>query len=85
LEQGLATQPDEVVPYKILPMALNSVKPVVASLLVLFNGNWSLVRGVGSLLLNDSATNGNSQQATQRELSGVPLGTISVRHYRKNN
>jgi fructose-bisphosphate aldolase, class II len=46
LEQGLAMRPDEVVPYKILPTAVDSVKQVVASRLRLFNGNWSLARGV---------------------------------------
>jgi fructose-bisphosphate aldolase, class II len=38
LENGLATKPDEVVPYKILPSAVDSVKQVVASRLRLFNG-----------------------------------------------
>jgi len=38
LEQGLAKQPDEVVPYKILPSAVNSVREVVSSRLKLFNG-----------------------------------------------
>ena len=38
LEQGLAAHPDEVVPYKILPAAVDSVKQVVASRLGLFNG-----------------------------------------------
>jgi fructose-bisphosphate aldolase, class II len=38
LEQGLAQRPTEVVPYKILPTALDSVKQVVASRLRLFNG-----------------------------------------------
>ncbi|MGC1416180.1 MAG: class II fructose-bisphosphate aldolase [Candidatus Acidiferrum sp.] len=37
LEQGLAAHPDEVVPYKILPAAVDSVKQVVASRLKLFN------------------------------------------------
>ena len=37
LEQGLAAHPDEVVPYKILPAAVDSVKQVVASRLQLFN------------------------------------------------
>ena len=37
LEQGLAAQPNEVVPYKILPVAVDSVKQVVASRLNLFN------------------------------------------------
>lgn len=37
LEQGLGAQPNEVVPYKILPVAVDSVKQVVASRLNLFN------------------------------------------------
>jgi fructose-bisphosphate aldolase class II len=37
LEQGLAKHPDEVVPYKILPPAVDAVKHVVASRLRLFN------------------------------------------------
>lgn len=37
LEQGLAAQPNEIVPYKILPVAVDSVKQVVASRLNLFN------------------------------------------------
>ena len=37
LEEGLAGQPDEVVPYKILPSAVESVKQVVRSRLHLFN------------------------------------------------
>jgi fructose-bisphosphate aldolase, class II len=37
LESGLAAKPDEVVPYKILPSAVDSVKQVVASRLKLFN------------------------------------------------
>lgn len=37
LEQSLAAQPHEVVPYKILPVAVDSVKQVVASRLNLFN------------------------------------------------
>jgi fructose-bisphosphate aldolase class II len=37
LEAGLASQPDEVVPYKILPSAVEAVKQVVLSLLQLFN------------------------------------------------
>jgi fructose-bisphosphate aldolase class II len=39
LEEGLAKQPQEVVPYKILPFAVESVKKVVRSRLNLFNGN----------------------------------------------
>jgi fructose-bisphosphate aldolase, class II len=31
LKQGLAKEPDEVVPYKILPLAVESVKQVVPS------------------------------------------------------
>jgi ketose-bisphosphate aldolase len=42
LEQGLAKQPDEVVPYKILPTAVDAVKQVVASRLRLFNGETHL-------------------------------------------
>jgi ketose-bisphosphate aldolase len=37
LEQGLANQADEVVPYKILPFAVDSVREVVNSRLKLFN------------------------------------------------
>jgi len=37
LEEGLAKRRDEVVPYKILPFALESVKQVVLSRLKLFN------------------------------------------------
>jgi ketose-bisphosphate aldolase len=46
LEQGLAKQPDEVVPYKILPSALDAVKQVVASRLRLFNGERHFARGI---------------------------------------
>ena len=37
LEEGLAKRPDEVVPYKILPFAVESVKKVASSRLNLFN------------------------------------------------
>src|SRR5580700_346538 len=37
MEQGLAQHPDEVVPYKILPAAVEAVKQVAASRLGLFN------------------------------------------------
>jgi fructose-bisphosphate aldolase, class II len=37
LEVGLAAQPDQVVPYKILPIAVESVKQVVLARLRLFN------------------------------------------------
>lgn len=37
LEEGLAKEPEEVVPYKILPPAVEAVKEVVASRLRLFN------------------------------------------------
>ena len=37
LEEGLAKMPDEVVPYKILPPAVEAVKQVVLSRLKLFN------------------------------------------------
>ncbi len=46
LEQTLAKQPDEVVPYKILPPAVDSVKQVVASRLKLFNGDRHYAQGV---------------------------------------
>jgi fructose-bisphosphate aldolase class II len=39
LEDGLAKRLDEVVPYKILPSVVDSVKQVVRSRLQLFNGN----------------------------------------------
>jgi len=46
LEQGLAKQPDEVVPYKILPSAVESVKQVVTERLRLFNGQRRVAHGV---------------------------------------
>lgn len=42
LENGLAKQPDEVVPYKILPFAVEAVKQVARSRLLLFNGHGDL-------------------------------------------
>lgn len=39
LERGLSKQPGEVAPYKILPLAVESVKQVVISRLKLLNGN----------------------------------------------
>jgi fructose-bisphosphate aldolase, class II len=39
LEEGLAKRPQEVVPYKILPFAVESVKKVASSRLNLFNGD----------------------------------------------
>ena len=38
LETGLSAQPDQVVPYKILPFAVESVKQVACARLKLFNG-----------------------------------------------
>jgi fructose-bisphosphate aldolase, class II len=38
LEQGLSKMPDEVVPYKVFPPAVEAVKQVVLSRLKLFNG-----------------------------------------------
>jgi fructose-bisphosphate aldolase class II len=38
LEKGLTGQPNEVVPYKILPFAVEAIKQVVTSRLKLFNG-----------------------------------------------
>jgi fructose-bisphosphate aldolase class II len=46
LEHGLAQQPDEVVPYKILPFAVDSVKQVVGSRLRLFNGERHFAQGI---------------------------------------
>ena len=46
LEQGLARQPDEVVPYKILPPAVELVKQVVSSRLRLFNGKQHVAQGI---------------------------------------
>jgi fructose-bisphosphate aldolase class II len=46
LEQGLAKNPDEVVPYKILPSAVDAVRQVVASRLRLFNGERHFAQGV---------------------------------------
>jgi fructose-bisphosphate aldolase class II len=46
LEHGLAKEPDEVVPYKILPTVVDSVKKAAASRLKLFNeGGKGAVRG----------------------------------------
>ena len=44
LGNGLAKQPDEVVPYKILPSVVNSVREVVGSRLKLFNGRQMVQR-----------------------------------------
>jgi fructose-bisphosphate aldolase, class II len=38
LEEGLTKQPNEVVPYKILPFAVAAIKQVTTSRLKLFNG-----------------------------------------------
>jgi fructose-bisphosphate aldolase class II len=46
LENGLAKQPDEVAPYKILPTAVDSVRQVVLSRLKLFNSEQKLGRGL---------------------------------------
>jgi fructose-bisphosphate aldolase, class II len=46
LEDGLAKQPNEVVPYKVLPSAVDSVKQVVSSRLRLINGERHVARGV---------------------------------------
>lgn len=45
LEDGLAKHPDEIVPYKILPSAVDSVQQVVASRLRLFNGERAAAQG----------------------------------------
>jgi ketose-bisphosphate aldolase len=46
IEQGLAKQPDEVVPYKILPSAVDAVKQVVGSRLKLFNRELHFAQGM---------------------------------------
>lgn len=46
LEEGLSKQPHEVVPYKILPFAVESVKQVASSRLRLFNSGRQLAQGM---------------------------------------
>jgi fructose-bisphosphate aldolase, class II len=46
LEQALAKQPNEVVPYKILPSAVDAIKQVVVSRLRLFNGEQHFAQGI---------------------------------------
>jgi fructose-bisphosphate aldolase class II len=46
LEHALSQQPDEVVPYKILPFAVDSVRQLVGSRLRLFNGERYFAQGV---------------------------------------
>src|SRR6201981_3640112 len=46
LEHGLAKQPNEVVPYKILPSAVDSVKQVVVSRLRLFSDERRAAQGM---------------------------------------
>jgi fructose-bisphosphate aldolase class II len=46
LESSLAKKPDEVVPYKILPSVIESVKEVAESRLRLFNGNELIAQAV---------------------------------------
>jgi len=45
LEEGLAKRPEEVVPYKILPAAVEAVKEVVAGRLRLFSGGQRVAQG----------------------------------------
>jgi fructose-bisphosphate aldolase, class II len=45
LEQGLKQHPDEVVPYKVLPPVVDSVKQVVTSRLKLFNEKHKVASG----------------------------------------
>jgi ketose-bisphosphate aldolase len=45
LEDGLMKHPNEIVPYKILPSALESVKQVASSRLKLFNSDRQLAQG----------------------------------------
>ena len=46
LEDGLVKHPDEVVPYKILPSIVDSVKQVVSSRLKLFNSEREIAKGM---------------------------------------
>ncbi len=46
LERGLAAHPDEIVPYKILPPVVDSVKEVVSSRLRLFNNERHFAQGI---------------------------------------
>ena len=45
LDDALAKQPDEIVPYKLLPRVVDSVKQVVTDRLTLFSGGRSRARG----------------------------------------
>jgi fructose-bisphosphate aldolase, class II len=49
LDDGLAKQPDEVVPYKVLLPAVESVRQVVISRLSVFNSGRQLAQGAQSL------------------------------------
>jgi hypothetical protein len=55
LENGLAKQPDEVVPYKILPSVVNSVREVVGLRLKLFNGRQMVHQQTISIAVMNSA------------------------------
>jgi fructose-bisphosphate aldolase, class II len=46
LQEGLAKEPDELAPYKILPFAVDSVKQVVESRLRLFNDKEHFAKGI---------------------------------------
>ncbi|MGA7914338.1 MAG: class II fructose-bisphosphate aldolase [Candidatus Acidiferrales bacterium] len=46
LEEGLAKHPEEVVPYKILPSAVDAVREVVSSRLQLFNAERHFAQGL---------------------------------------
>jgi ketose-bisphosphate aldolase len=46
LQDGLAKHPDEVAPYKILPVAVDAVKQVVESRLRLFNDKQQFAKGI---------------------------------------
>jgi fructose-bisphosphate aldolase class II len=54
LEAGLAAQPNQVVPYKILPFAVDSVKRVTLARLTLFN-RVELLAKEGKKLINSTA------------------------------
>lgn len=48
LDSALSAHPDEIVPYKLLPSAVDSVQQVVSARLVLFSGSRSIPRSTSS-------------------------------------
>jgi fructose/tagatose bisphosphate aldolase len=64
LEEGLRKEPDEVVPYKILPFAVQSVEEVARSRLAFFN---ALTRRVDAHELNRSRGRGGRVRLEEGE------------------